>query len=434
MQIDAILERLSIPSLNQMQETVLEQYNPDKDFMLLSPTGTGKTLGFVLLMLQQIESEANGIQCLILVPTRELALQIEGVAKKVIQQHKVTCVYGGHDTKVERNNLKEAPAVLIGTPGRIIYHLERNHFDPQTIKTVVLDEFDKSLEYGFQDQMASILERCTALKKRILTSATEMTEIPSFVNMTYKVTVNFLNVAASQPNLSYKKVTSTVQRKLYSLFNLICKLQKQKILIFCNHREAVAHISELLENRDIIHDVFHGGLEQQDRELALLKFRNKSNHILLTTDLAARGLDIPEVDAIIHYQLPPKEDAFIHRNGRTARKQSTGTVYVLVKPEDEYAYLPDSLEEEALEKDYPLPESAPYATLYVTAGKKNKVNKIDLVGYLLAVEGIKKEDLGLIEVKDYESYVAVRRPLVGHLLQHANQGKIKGKKIKIGRT
>lgn len=434
MQLDSILSRLQISDLNAMQHEVLNQYDTNKDFLLLSPTGTGKTLAFTLVLLKELEDSSNVVQCLIIVPTRELALQIETVVRKVIQGYKVTCVYGGHDTKVERNNLKEAPAILIGTPGRIIYHLERNHFNPETVKTIILDEFDKSLEYGFQDQMTKIIDACPSIRKRILTSATEMAEIPDFVRINDKVSVNFLNETASKPDISYKKITSTAQRKLISLFNLICKLQNQKILVFCNHRDAVEHISELLENREIIHDVFHGGLEQQDRELALLKFRNKSNQILLTTDLAARGLDIPEVDAIIHYQLPAKEDDFIHRNGRTARMLAKGTVYVLLKPEDNYVYLPENIDEEDLERDYPLPPSSAYATVYVSAGKKNKVNKIDLVGYFLAIDGIQKDDIGIIEVKDYESYVAVNRKIVASLIQKATNGKIKGKKVRVGRT
>jgi len=222
--------------------------------------------------------------------------------------------------------------------------------------------------------------------------------------------------------------------KLKSLLNLLCKLAGQKVIIFCNHRDAVDHISELLEDRELIHDVFHGGLEQMDRELALLKFRNKSNQILITTDLAARGLDIPEVDAIIHYQLPPREDAFIHRNGRTARMEATGTVYILLKPEDTFSYLAEDLEEEDLSQTYPLPENTAYATLYFNAGKKDKVNKIDIVGFLLNLEAVEKQDVGIIEVKDHEAYAAVHRAVVPHILKRSNIDKIKGRKIKIQRT
>jgi len=353
MQVESILKRLNISTLNEMQQEVLSRYQTEKDFVLLSPTGTGKTLAFSLLILQRLQPNYTGVQCIVVVPTRELALQIEQVLKKVAQGLKITCCYGGHSTKIERNTLVEPPAILIGTPGRISHHIEAGNFDASRVHSLVMDEFDKSLELGFQDQIQFIIAHLHGLNHRILTSATNMEDIPAFTGVKEPVYVNYLNHSQAAPKLTYRKVTSAAQNKLKSLLNLLCKLAGQKVIIFCNHRDAVDHISELLEDRELIHDVFHGGLEQMDRELALLKFRNKSNQILITTDLAARGLDIPEVDAIIHYQLPPREDAFIHRNGRTARMEATGTVYILLKPEDTFSYLAEDLEEEDLSQTYP---------------------------------------------------------------------------------
>lgn len=433
--IQQVLDRMQIAELNAMQKEVLERYDAQQDFILHSPTGSGKTLAFSLLLGQKLSPEKEGVQALILVPTRELALQIEQVIRKVHQGYKVTCCYGGNDTKVERNKLREAPAILIGTPGRVMYHLERLTIRPETINTLILDEFDKSLEFGFQGQMIYIIERLQNLSQRILTSATMMTEIPEFTGIGQHVTVNHLHHAEAAPKLTIKKVVAPAQNKLKALFKLICKNGPKKTIIFCNHREAADHISELLEDREIIHDLFHGGLEQSDRELALLKFRNNSNRILITTDLAARGLDIPEVDTIIHYQLPPKEDAFIHRNGRTARMQASGEVFIIVKPEDSYPYLVEDYEEEVLDRDdYPLPPNSPYATLYITGGKKDKINKIDVVGFLLNLPDIKKENVGLIEIKEKESYVAVERHLAIQIIKEANLQKIKGRKVKVGRT
>lgn len=335
---------------------------------------------------------------------------------------------------MERNKLREAPAILIGTPGRILYHMDRNHFDPQTISALVLDEFDKSLEFGFIGQMTSIVERLTNLTNRILTSATTMTDIPTFTGIGEYVMVNYLDNSAAAPKLSIKKVIAPAQHKLKALFKLLCKNGPKKTLIFCNHREAANHISELLEDREIIHDLFHGGLEQVDREIALLKFRNNSNRILITTDLAARGLDIPEVDTIIHYQLPYKEDAFIHRNGRTARMQSSGEVYVILKPEEDYPYIDKDCPEELLDGEYDLPPNSPFATLYITGGKKDKINKIDIVGFILNLEDVQKDDLGIIEVKEKEAYVAVKRSIALSIIKQANNQKIKGKKVRVGRT
>jgi len=435
MDISSILQRLKIEALNKMQLEALERFEPNKDLILLSPTGTGKTLAFSLLLEKTLQKEKkNEVQALIVVPTRELALQIEAVVKSVIKGQKVLCVYGGHDTVTEKNALKEAPAILIGTPGRIIYHLERNRFSTETVETLILDEFDKSLELGFQFQLETITEALPNIKQKILTSATDLAEFPDFLTFHDAIKLDFLHLADNAPDITFKKVISPVQHKLKSLFNLICHLGEQKILIFCNHRDAVDHISELLDNRDLIHDVFHGGLEQRDRELAILKFRNNSNRILLTTDLAARGLDIPEIDVIIHYQLPSKEDAFIHRNGRTARMHSKGEVIVMLKPEDDFPYLTESAEEIILKDEYPLPNNTAYTTLYIPFGKKDKVNKIDIVGYILKIDGLEKDDLGIIEVKDKVAYISVKRHAAPIIIREGNHGKIKGNKIKFFRT
>lgn len=434
MEISTILQKLQIEHLNSMQEEVLRQFRAHQDFMLLAPTGSGKTLAFALLVARLVEEKKNSCQCLIVVPTRELALQIERVIRSVMEGHKVVCVYGGNDSRLEKNKLKDAPTVLIGTPGRIIYHIEKEHFSTKHIHTVVLDEFDKSLELGFQEQLKFILEACAQTRQKILTSATFHEELPDFVTLRQVITVNRLVSHENQPDLHFLKVISPAQHKLKALFNLLCQLEDKKVLIFCNHRDAVDHISELLDDRGIIHDVFHGGLEQRDRELAILKFRNNSNRILLTTDLAARGLDIPEIDVIIHYQLPTKEDAFIHRNGRTARMHATGEVIVLLKPDDIFPYLPEGAEELHIQHDLPLPPNTSFCTLYVPLGKKHKVNKIDFVGYILKIEGISKDDLGLIEVKDKESYIAVRRNLATKIIQEGSNGKIKGNKVKFSRT
>lgn len=435
MEIKSILQRLKIDALNSMQNEALERFEDNKDLILLSPTGSGKTLAFSLLIEKiLLKDKKNQIQVLIVVPTRELALQIETVVKNVIKGQKVLCVYGGHDTMTEKNALKEAPSILIGTPGRIIYHLERNRFTTEGLETLILDEFDKSLELGFQYQLEIITQAVSQVKRKILTSATDIDEFPEFLTFQDPVKLNFLHLDDNKPDITFKKTISPVQHKLKTLFNLICSLGEQKILIFCNHREAVDHISELLDDRDLIHDVFHGGLEQRDRELAILKFRNNSNRILLTTDLAARGLDIPEIDVIIHYQLPSKEDAFTHRNGRTARMHNKGEVVVMLKPDDDFPYLTADAEEIILEDEYPLPTNTPYSTLYIPYGKKDKVNKIDIVGYILKIEGLEKDDIGIIEVKDKEAYISVKRNVAAKIIREGNNGKIKGNKIKFLRT
>jgi superfamily II DNA/RNA helicase len=417
-----------------MQQAVVQSFQSDKDFILLSPTGSGKTLAFALLIEQLLDkSQKNGIQVVIVIPTRELALQIESVVRKVSKGQKIVCCYGGHDSRSEKKSLIDAPTILIGTPGRIIYHLQRQYIQPESIHTLILDEYDKCLELGFQEQLEIITEALGSVKRKILTSATKLGEIPSYFALNEPVTVDFLTSEAIQPDILFRKVVSPAQYKLRVLYNLVCSLGDKKILIFCNHRDAVDHISELLDDRDLIHDVFHGGLEQRDRELSLLKFRNNSNRILITTDLAARGLDIPEIDTIIHYQLPAKEDVFTHRNGRTARMHAKGEVVLMLKPDDNFPYLPADTEEIQLD-EYPLPPNTPYATLYTPVGRKDKINKIDIVGYLLGSKELSKDDIGLIEIKDKEAFVAVRREVASKIIKEYSDGKIKGKKVKFYRS
>jgi superfamily II DNA/RNA helicase len=428
--IKQALENLKIAELNEMQHACLNA-DRDKDMILLSPTGSGKTLGFLLPVAKMLNPAIDRVQTLILVPSRELALQIEQVFRAMNTGFKVNCCYGGHDTKVERNNLSQPPAVLIGTPGRIAYHLRRENFETQNIKTLVLDEFDKALEFGFQEDMAYIIGQVKNLQKRVLTSATAMNEIPAFTGVNNAVKLDFLERNKSASGLKLKAIVTEADEKLETLFSLICKIGNKVTLVFCNHRDAVDRISDLLWDMRVIHDVFHGGMEQEDREKALIKFRNGSTQILVTTDLASRGLDIPEIEYIIHYQLPHNKEAFTHRNGRTARMHAAGTAYLLLTSEERYDYLETEPEIETISDTKTMPQPTEWATLYIAAGKKDKVNKVDIVGLLLKKSKLAKDDIGLIEVLDYSSYVAVKRKLIKQTVEQLKAEKIKNKKVKI---
>lgn len=431
MELQPIFEKLHIQDMNQMQKSTYNASENETDIVLLSPTGSGKTLAFLFPVLRNLKTDVKGIQALILVPARELALQIEQVFKSMGTDIKVSVAYGGHDKKIEINNLIEAPAVLIGTPGRIAYHLKNENFNPETIKTLVLDEFDKALELGFQEDMEYIIGSLNKLSQRILTSATVMDNIPKFVELSNEKKINFLKENESKPNIQLKKVMTTPEEKLNTLFQLICKIGNKRTLIFCNHRDAVDRISELLREKGIQRETFHGGMEQDERERALLKFRNDSARILITTDLASRGLDIPEVESIVHYQLPPKEDAFIHRNGRTARMNAKGFGYLIMTEDENFPFIKSNIPEENVSESNRVPERTPNQTIYISAGKKDKVNKVDIVGYLIKKGGLGKEDIGLIEVKDTTSYVAVNRKKTIELLKQLTNEKLKGKKVKI---
>jgi ATP-independent RNA helicase DbpA len=257
-----------------------------------------------------------------------------------------------------------------------------------------------------------------------------MEQIPTFTGVNDPTVIDFLSNKTNIPDLQLKAVMSPAADKLDTLFALICKIGSKATLVFCNHREAVDRISDLLWDRGIVHDVFHGGMEQDDRERALLKFRNGSHRLLITTDLASRGLDIPEIEYVIHYQLPHNEEAFVHRNGRTARMHAKGTSYLILTEDEKLSYIPQP-EIEGLPDKLKLPEPAPWVTLYIAAGKKDKINKVDIVGLLLQKGKLAKDELGLIEVLDHSSYAAVKRDKIEKLVQLIKTEKIKNKKIKI---
>ena len=414
-----------------MQIASVEANKKSADVILLSETGSGKTLAFLLPILDKLDENNKNTQALIVVPSRELAIQIEHVFKSMGTGYKVTSCYGGHKRETEENNLVQPPAVIIGTPGRLSDHIRRGNITVNAIEVLVLDEFDKSLELGFLDEMSFIISSLDHLKKRILTSATESVEIPAFIGLRNPEKLNFLTGEETE-GLAVKTVLSPDKDKLETLFKLVCFLGNRSSIIFCNHREAVERTSALLTEKGINNEFYHGGMEQQERDSALVKFRNGTTNFLVTTDLASRGLDIPNIRYIIHYHLPHTEDAFTHRNGRTARMDASGTAILILHDEEKLpAYIEGNVEQIILPETDIIPERPKWSTLFIAAGKKDKVNKVDIVGFLSHKGQLKKEDIGLIEVKDFFSFVAVRKSKMGHALQLIKNEKIKNKKVKM---
>lgn len=335
--------------------------------------------------------------------------------------------------QTEINNLSQPPALLIGTPGRIVEHINRKSFDPQTVRIIVLDEFDKSLAMGFQEQMAEILKVLTGLEKRILASATTKLVIPAFVGIIKPITLNYTEAEVkSTDGLSIKSVVSASHDKFEALVKLLCYFGAEPTLIFCNQRETTGITRQRLAERGISSASFHGGMEQVERESTLVQFRNGSIVFLVASDLAARGLDIPEVKNVVHYELPMKQNDFTHRNGRTARMHAQGAAYLILPPDEQIpAYLTVRPEVLQLPTEQALPSLPPWVTLYISGGKKDKLSKIDIVGFLSKKGGLKPDDLGKIEMMDYMSFVAVKKDVLKHLLKAIATEKMKGKKYKI---
>jgi len=432
--VQKILANLQIDELNDMQLAALKANEESDNVILLSTTGSGKTLAFLLPIIQLLTKESKLVQALILVPSRELAIQIDEVFRKMATGYKVTCCYGGHKRETEENNLLQAPALIVGTPGRVADHIRRSNFKLEGIATLVLDEFDKSLELGFQEEMSFIIGSLPSVKKRILTSATEAVRIPDFIGLASPVRLNFLSPMEKPPEdeLVVRTVLSPDKDKSETLFRLICSVGSKSMIVFCNHRESVERTSMLLKDKGIVNVFYHGGMEQQERESAMCKFKNGTSNVLVTTDLASRGLDIPDIKYIIHYHLPATEDVYTHRNGRTARMEAGGkSVLILSEEEKLPAYIKGHVEAIELPEKVELPEKPKWSTLFIAAGKKDKVNKIDIVGFLSNKGLLKKDDIGLIEVKDFFSFVAIRKLKVGEVLELIKDEKIKNKKVKM---
>lgn len=425
------LSNLRIERLNEMQEASLEAHAKEQDIVLLSPTGSGKTLAFLLPLLTALQPGNNRLQAMIIAPSRELALQIEGVFKSLGSGMKICCCYGGHPKAVEKRSLSQPTAVVVGTPGRLLDHIENGVIDVRAVTTVILDEFDKSLEFGFQGEMSAIVEHLTGVRRRVLTSATEAIRMPDFMRLSSPLTLDFLSEAPPLA-LTLKQVVSDKKDKSDTLYRLLCQLDGAPALIFCNYRESAEWVSRSLSEKGVQNEFFHGGLEQEERERALSRFRNGSANLFVSTDLAARGLDIPEIKYIIHYHLPPTEEAFIHRNGRTARMNASGTVYVIVSEDESLPeYMDKTTETEELKTVETPPPPPRWITLYIGKGKKDKISKGDIVGFLCQKGALQKEEIGSIEVKDYYAYAAILRPCASGVLQRVGDEKIKGMRTKI---
>ena len=417
-----------------MQQVAIDTYREGCDLILLSPTGSGKTLAYLLPLVSSLKSEVEGVQAVILVPSRELALQIEQVFKSMNTGFTIMSCYGGRPAMDEHRTMKGIrPSVIVGTPGRMNDHLEKLNFDATVVNLLVIDEFDKCLEFGFQEEMAAVIGKLPNLRRRFLLSATDTEEIPRFTGLNRTIKLNFLNPDGGvSERLRLYKVISPVKDKLETLYRLLCCLGNQSTLVFCNHRESVERVGNYLHSMKVYCETFHGGMEQDDRERALYKFRNGSCHIFISTDLAARGLDIPDIKNVIHYHLPVAEDGFVHRNGRTARWEANGSAYVILYAEEQLpSYIKEDPEEYILPAITPKPVQPDFVTLYIGKGKKDKINKIDIVGFLSKKGNLGKEDIGRVDVKDHYAFAAVLRSKYKQVLKLVQNEKIKGVKALI---
>lgn len=432
--IDKILDKLGI-QLNPMQEETMHAVlHGNKDVVVLSPTGSGKTLAYLMPLVQLIDPKVDEPQLVVVTPGRELALQSTEVLKSMGTGLRTMACYGGRAAMDEHRVMnKVLPQVIFGTPGRLNDHLDKGNFSAEHVKYLVIDEFDKCLEMGFQDEMGRLIASLPYLERHFLLSATEAEEIPRFVHMGRVETIDYRMDEEQVPErIRIYQVKSPQKDKLETLAQLLLSLGDESSIVFLNYRDSVERTNEFLRSRGFATSAFHGGLEQHEREDALYKFSNGSANIFVSTDLGARGLDIPDIDNIIHYHLPECEDSYIHRVGRTARWEATGKAFFLLGPsEDIPSYVDAEVEDYEIPSDLPAPAKPRMATIYIGKGKKDKISKGDIVGYLCKIGQLQSSEIGKIDVKDRYAYVAVSRTKLKQVLKLTAGPKIKGIKTVI---
>ena len=425
------LHALGIEALNAMQEEMLAEVRRHDSLVLLSPTGSGKTLGYMLPILEAMQVQPKPT-VLILVPSRELAIQTQGVASRLCRDTKSYACYGGRPAMDEHRAMRSlSPQMIVGTPGRVLDHLQKGNFEYDSIDTLVIDEFDKSLELGFRQQMADILSILPSVRKRILLSATDSPEIPSFVGAGRVHRMNYLADTDTDyaDRISQYLLRSPEKDKLETLGHLLCSLGSSPSIVFLNYREAVDRVYQYLHKAGFCVSAFHGAMEQKDRERALFRFQSGCANVLVSTDLAARGLDIADVENVIHYHLPLNNEAYIHRNGRTARWDRAGASYLILGPEENLDKLDCLTDVTPMEVpgSCQIPSSK-WETLYIGRGKKDKINKVDIVGFLSKTGGLNREQLGMVTVFPHWSFAAVDRTCIRSLMSRIEGQKIKGQK------
>ena len=431
-----MLEKLGITELNEMQQEAGDAILRGKqDVVVLSPTGSGKTLAYLLPLVQLLDARQDDVQALVIVPGRELALQSDRVLKDMGSGLRSAACYGGRTAMEEHRKLKDVrPQIIFGTPGRLNDHLDKGNISPYGVRYLVIDEFDKCLEMGFHDEMARLLKKLPGVRRRFLLSATDTEQIPDFVQMGRTQRLDYLMEEEQVPDrVVLYEVKSPVKDKLETLRSLLCELGDQQSIVFLNYRDAVERVDDYLRRQGFATSAFHGGMEQKQREDALYKFSNGSANIFVSTDLASRGLDIPDIQNIIHYHLPQNEQELVHRVGRTARWDKEGRAFFIVGPEETMPEFIDG-DVETYDISRPsvlVPPSPKNATLYIGKGKKDKISKGDIAGFLCKKGGLEPGEIGRIDVMDRYAYAAVSRPKLQQVLRQTKGEKIKGIKTVI---
>lgn len=427
--MERLRERHGITVLNEMQQMMTG--TSARKLILLSPTGSGKTAAFAIRLLRELTTSKGTLQAVILAPARELVLQIADVIRPVAAGLKTVAFYGGHAMADEVNSLSVTPDIVVATPGRLLDHITRGTLDVSGVRGVVLDEYDKMLELGFHDEMRRIARRIKAPELVMLTSATKLEELPDFLPMAGCETVDFTSRGDGAGRLQVLRVTSYERDKLNTLADLLHSLDNGRAIVFVNHRESAQRVYDFLKKERFPVGLYHGGLEQRERQLAVDLFNNGTTPVLVSTDLGSRGLDIEDVTYIIHYHLPLSAESWTHRNGRTARMGASGTAYTIIAEEEdvpeyvvwEREYFPGGPSSDGIRSDV--------ATLYINAGKREKISRGDIAGFLIQKGGLGSDEVGKIIVGDHSAIVAVPRSKAAKVVEAVAPYRLKNTRVKV---
>ena len=437
----AVHNVLGIDTYNTMQTAVA--VSDSRRIVLLSPTGSGKTVAFATALLRRLpdKKEKNDtLRSIVVAPSRELVRQIFDVVRPLAATFglKTLAVYGGNSFSSEQASIEGAlPDIIIATPGRLLDHIHRGTLDVSLVRNVVLDEYDKILELGFQDEMQEIARlsgnrlpgACPDFV--MLTSATPMKDVPDFIDIQNAETIDYTAQSPVSFRLRIMTVPSPDRDKLATLGALIRAVaDRGPIMVFVNHRESADRVGAYLKSNDISCVVYHGGLDQQHREMALARFDCRGARVIVSTDLAARGLDIDGIATVIHYHPASDIETWTHRNGRTARVERTGDVYVIVGPDEDVPefvrsdndYYPDFTDTRGVESEM--------TAVYFDRGKRDKISKGDIAGFVMKKCGVAPGSVGKITVGNSWSMVAVAPDCVSKILDTARVEKIKNIRVR----
>ncbi len=440
------LSSLEYHQMTAVQAASLPAILAGQDVIAQAKTGSGKTAAFALGLLAKLDVKRYRIQSLVLCPTRELAEQVATEIRKLarnIHNIKVLTLCGGVPTRSQIVSLEHGAHIIVGTPGRILDHLQQQRLDLSHLTTLVLDEADRMLEMGFADALNAILAEVPAQRQTLLFSATFDKAVRQVADniMQSPVTVT-VESPHSQSSIEQQFYQLDGTRRADAVRLLLHQLQAASTVVFCNTKRETQDLADTLQQAGVSVIALHGDLEQRDREHALLKFSNNSVSVLVATDVAARGLDIDKLDVVINYQLAHDVATHTHRIGRTGRAGNSGIACSLLSPDDgqKLAALATQLQLEITALPLPdstvlsqkLPEPA-MQTLQIDGGKKHKLRPGDIVGALTSTGQIVFADIGKIQMLDTVAFVAVNRKVAKQALALLNDGKMKGKKYRVWR-